>query len=1502
ADGKCKPGKGLACDDGNPCTNDVCDKAKGCSSTKKTGACEDGNKCTSDDTCKDGWCQAGGLTQCDDGNACTADSCAAKTGCANVAQAASCNDGNLCTVGDACAKGACVAGKKQSCDDNNDCTADSCDPKLGCKSVTTKAQCSDGDVCTIGDVCKGDLCVPGPIEKKCDDKNACTVDLCDPLKGCVYTDSLNACTDGDACTIGDSCKKGKCIAGSPQQCDDGNPCTNDSCDPKKGCVQPPNSKLCDDGNACTLGDACKAGYCQGGGKTKSCDDNNACTDDFCDPAKGCSQVLTTKLCNDGDACTVDDACQNGKCKGGKPKDCDDNNSCTDDVCDQKLGCKNTNNSKNPFTPIVDSGLKDSGEWAFSASSGEGAFAYVGAGYYRLAGGTTGVTYAMTRKKPIDLACTGKATLYIVDRYAVGAANIETSLDGKTWKKLAGHTSADHVWRRRYWDLSAYKNKKLHLRFISKVTKAGVWWDIRNIEIKEKEALYKKVAWGTKFNCSNFAYEGPAFSCDSSESPYQLRYHGVVKEPDTNIHANTAVVKYLFDTKGVANPAIRFEERSKSGGLWVDVREPEGVWKQVYARGGATDFVWRPRAIFLQAYKGKVLEIRFRATMATTSWTHVRKTRLVNEAPPKLPPIVKAPLKFDSCALWKMDGTAWLCDNAETIYKLAYVGDPSVDYNTNNYYHHVDYDRRIDLSAMTSPQLTFQHRYYQGAMYVYLSTNGKSWSTVYSHGNSSDHVWRQVRVNLATWKAKKVPIYVRIRIRPYYPTAWGQLRKIRIEEAPKPLATIAWGSKLNNCGWWSWEGPSWKCDPTETKWLFRADAVNTEPNPGGYWQYNTLQRWVTVPNKGEPSFQIEVRRHYSSVNLQISTNGTSWSSAINTTSHVADYVWRPLRVNLSKYKGKKIMIRIGALPREYGKWIEVRKLTFREYNTWPTVKFGGMPVCQDWDFQGTAWTCGSGSDGYQLRYTGSTEQPSPDYQYHYATRAALIDLTGTKNPTMYFEANRTSGYLRVHVWGPEDSYQQLFDTGNGGVPFYRRYSVDLTKFAGHKIYVRFATLPYAPTASGKIRNLIFKEREPVKVVKWTHTFKPEDWRYEGGWHYDTKSQKYELDGTVPTHYQHMHTKMKVDLNGLKKPQFSFYETRGNATKYIYVSENGKNWTNAQYLGGGYDVIERKRTIDLSKFIGKQLYISFYGYPGATDRWWRVRNMHFHEPITVNSLPGGTTLSAKHFETEGLWKWLPLDNAYGMNYGVDGSTQDKLLLNVYQSLTATVAWDITKLSKPTLIYDERATGSYSYHRLHFSIDGGPWKHLGYGERSPMGGIFLRHTYDLSKAGAKKTIRVRFNGYPHPYEYHWSVRNVRLAEAPKVKVLPIGTKLSAADLVRTGGWTSANGYFEKVMKSSADHNQMEMLTTAYNLSGHTKPMLTLEQSYQYGTAYIYCSYDGGQNWRNVYGKSNGAQQAGFKQLKVSLATCGNKPQVHLMFRLYQRYNPGEMWRIRNIVVNKN
>src|SRR5439155_967344 len=177
-----------------------------------------------------------------------------------------------------------------------------------------------GNVCTTNDRCSGGACVGGPA-LNCDDGNVCTDDACNPATGCTHTNNTASCSDGNACTTGDTCSGGTCIGGPPPNCDDGNVCTTDACSTSTGCTHTNNTISCSDGNACTTGDTCSGGTCVGG-PPPNCDDGNVCTTDACNTSTGCTHTNNTISCSDGNACTTGDTCSGGACHGGPPPNCD----------------------------------------------------------------------------------------------------------------------------------------------------------------------------------------------------------------------------------------------------------------------------------------------------------------------------------------------------------------------------------------------------------------------------------------------------------------------------------------------------------------------------------------------------------------------------------------------------------------------------------------------------------------------------------------------------------------------------------------------------------------------------------------------------------------------------------------------------------------------------------------------------------------------------------------------------------------------------------------------------------------------------------------------------------------------------------------------------------------------------------------------------------------------------------------------------------------------------
>lgn len=257
---------------------------------------------------------------------------------------AACADGSACTVGDACQAGACLPGDVTTCEDNNPCTTDACDPAQGCKHPTNTLPCSDGNACTSGDHCLDGACLPGALTT-CDDANVCTNDSCDGATGnCSHENNALPCDDSKSCTSGDTCVGGLCAgAKADGSCNDANPCTDDACnptgdgaDPATGCVHSANNaNACSDGISCT-GDACLDGKCISIKVNASCSDGLQCTDDSCDPSRADANATTgcvhnnndANACSDGEACTEQDHCVAGVCTA-KPYTCPAPDQCHD---------------------------------------------------------------------------------------------------------------------------------------------------------------------------------------------------------------------------------------------------------------------------------------------------------------------------------------------------------------------------------------------------------------------------------------------------------------------------------------------------------------------------------------------------------------------------------------------------------------------------------------------------------------------------------------------------------------------------------------------------------------------------------------------------------------------------------------------------------------------------------------------------------------------------------------------------------------------------------------------------------------------------------------------------------------------------------------------------------------------------------------------------------------------------------------------------------------------
>ncbi len=377
----CKPDgsgyeAGKACDDANPCTDNVCQPGAGCVYPAGGSACSDGSVCTDKDTCAGGKCVGGPAISCDDANPCTADLCNPTGGCSHTANTAACDDGDTCSTNDKCQGGSCVGGSPKNCDDANPCTTDGC-AKNACTHSANNASCDDGKGCTTNDKCSGGGCTGGTA-KVCTDNDECTDDSCNAATGACVNAKKPGCVNSVAppCTEGD-CSNGVCDPAlhacvgcfANSQCPAGNVCIGHACKIMTGCTSDTQckatkqvcnagQKACVDCNAktdCAGSETCIGNVCI---PAPACKSSKDCPDvKVCDTGKGvCVECSSSADCLGGKWCDGNGQCQASLCKtqacwkgalfvckadgGGysTPVNCLDGNVCTDDGCDATAGC------------------------------------------------------------------------------------------------------------------------------------------------------------------------------------------------------------------------------------------------------------------------------------------------------------------------------------------------------------------------------------------------------------------------------------------------------------------------------------------------------------------------------------------------------------------------------------------------------------------------------------------------------------------------------------------------------------------------------------------------------------------------------------------------------------------------------------------------------------------------------------------------------------------------------------------------------------------------------------------------------------------------------------------------------------------------------------------------------------------------------------------------------------------------------------------------------------
>jgi len=282
--------------------------------------CDDGNACNVGETCQAGVCTGGGTPNCtaagDQCNTASCDLAGAEGNCDTltpIADGTACDDGDSCNFGETCQGGVCGGGGAQNCTAAGDqCNSAACDPAGAEGNCDTLAPVANGTVCNDGDTCTAnDRCTNGQCSGtgSCGGGGGCLSDadcddgiFCNGSELCV----ANVCENGSPpCIDGMGCDEATdtCVCTSAEHCDDGIPCTEDSCSAGQ-CLHVPGGDCncesdadCDDGSFCNGEETCDLSTRQCvGGTPVSCQPGLECNED----AQGCVTVEVEPPPNDGD--------------------------------------------------------------------------------------------------------------------------------------------------------------------------------------------------------------------------------------------------------------------------------------------------------------------------------------------------------------------------------------------------------------------------------------------------------------------------------------------------------------------------------------------------------------------------------------------------------------------------------------------------------------------------------------------------------------------------------------------------------------------------------------------------------------------------------------------------------------------------------------------------------------------------------------------------------------------------------------------------------------------------------------------------------------------------------------------------------------------------------------------------------------------------------------------------------------------------------------------------
>ena len=267
-------------------------------------SCNDGNPCTASDVCIAGRCTGGTPIVCQALDTChVAGVCDPATGCSNPTKpnGTSCDDLNACTRNDQCFAGSCTG------------TAPAIDgTQLQRRKPMHHRRCLPFRLVlrSCGDLRRG-RSMPRRRRLRFGDGQ---------LRQPAPKPDGTACDDGNACTRTDTCQTGTCTGGNAVVCTGGDACHVASCNPGRDRACPSTGRTGPPAptRSSAMGRSRARGEAACHANPIACDDGNPCTADSCAEPGTC----TSSAVADGTPCLASNGvtgrCASAACETGAP--------------------------------------------------------------------------------------------------------------------------------------------------------------------------------------------------------------------------------------------------------------------------------------------------------------------------------------------------------------------------------------------------------------------------------------------------------------------------------------------------------------------------------------------------------------------------------------------------------------------------------------------------------------------------------------------------------------------------------------------------------------------------------------------------------------------------------------------------------------------------------------------------------------------------------------------------------------------------------------------------------------------------------------------------------------------------------------------------------------------------------------------------------------------------------------------------------------------------------